>query len=216
MRSLDLPGQVEGRKATWLRQGEALVPLFLALTVILPLCLWLQRDQKVRQKAGERRLQMALDYPELMWKMTMLLGAGLTIRGTFLKIAAEYRKNRTGQIRYAYEEMLFACGEMKSGVPESTAYENFGRRCGLPPVYQAGLPFVPEPEKGLQRTGIHSGKGSGLFHGRAPEYGQKAGRTGGDKAAVSHGNDVRGCADGSDCTGFSVNVTENAWREGRK
>ena len=145
---LDLPGQVEGRKATWLRQREALVPLFLALTVILPLCLWLQRDQKVRQKAGERRLQMALDYPELMWKMTMLLGAGLTIRGTFLKIAAEYRKNRTGQIRYAYEEMLFACGEMKSGVPESTAYENFGRRCGLPQYIKLGSLLSQNLKKG--------------------------------------------------------------------
>lgn len=145
---LDLPGQVEGRKATWLRQREALVPLFLALTVILPLCLWLQRDQKVRQKAGERRLQMALDYPELMWKMTMLLGAGLTIRGTFLKITAEYRKNRTGQIRYAYEEMLFACGEMKSGVPESTAYENFGRRCGLPQYIKLGSLLSQNLKKG--------------------------------------------------------------------
>ena len=146
--ALKLPDQVDGRRVTWLRQNEPLFPLMLALTVILPLCLWVQRDQKIRQRARERNVQMALDYPELMWKMTMLLGAGLTIRGTFLRIAAEYKRNRRGEARYAYEEMLFACSEMKSGVPESTAYENFGRRCDLPQYVKLGSLLSQNLKKG--------------------------------------------------------------------
>lgn len=145
---LELPSQVEGRSITWLRQPQQLFPLLLALTVVLPLCLWLQRDQKIRQKARERKLQMTLDYSELMWKMTMLLGAGLTIRGTFSRIAAEYKRSRTGQKRYAYEELLFTCGEMRSGVPESTAYENFGRRCDLPQYVKLGSLLSQNLKKG--------------------------------------------------------------------
>ena len=145
---LELPSQVEGRSVTWLRQPQQLFPLLLALTVVLPLCLWLQRDQKIRQKARERKLQMTLDYSELMWKMTMLLGAGLTIRGTFSRIAAEYKRSRTGQKRYAYEELLFTCGEMRSGVPESTAYENFGRRCDLPQYVKLGSLLSQNLKKG--------------------------------------------------------------------
>lgn len=145
---LELPSQVEGRSITWLRQPQQLFPLLLALTVVLPLCLWLQRDQKIRQKVRERKLQMTLDYSELMWKMTMLLGAGLTIRGTFSRIAAEYKRSRTGQKRYAYEELLFTCGEMRSGVPESTAYENFGRRCDLPQYVKLGSLLSQNLKKG--------------------------------------------------------------------
>ncbi len=145
---LELPSQVEGRSIIWLRQPQQLFPLLLALTVVLPLCLWLQRDQKIRQKARERKLQMTLDYSELMWKMTMLLGAGLTIRGTFSRIAAEYKRSRTGQKRYAYEELLFTCGEMRSGVPESTAYENFGRRCDLPQYVKLGSLLSQNLKKG--------------------------------------------------------------------
>lgn len=146
--ALKLPDQVNGRRITWFRQNEQLFPLLLTLTAILPLCLWLQRDQQIRQKARERKLQMTLDYPELMWKMTMLLGAGLTIRGTFLRIAAEYKRNPRGEARYAYEEMLFTCGEMKSGVPESTAYENFGRRCDLPQYVKLGSLLSQNLKKG--------------------------------------------------------------------
>lgn len=145
---LELPSQVEGRSITWLRQPQQLFPLLLALTVVLPLCLWLQRDQKIRQQARERKLQMTLDYSELMWKMTMLLGAGLTIRGTFSRIAAEYKRNRTGQKRYAYEELLFTCSEMRSGVPERTAYENFGRRCDLPQYVKLGSLLSQNLKKG--------------------------------------------------------------------
>ena len=44
--------------------------------------------------------------------------------------------------------MLFACGEMKSGVPESTAYENFGRRCGLPQYIKLGSLLSQNLKKG--------------------------------------------------------------------
>ena len=32
-----------------------------------------------------------------------------------------------------YEEMLYSCYEMQCGVSESSAYERFGKRCGLQP-----------------------------------------------------------------------------------
>ena len=37
-------------------------------------------------------------------------------------------KEQSG-IRWAYEEMVAACNEMRSGIAEARAYERFGRRC---------------------------------------------------------------------------------------
>lgn len=145
---LTLPGWIAGRKVTWMQASEKLFPLFLFLTILLPYLVWLWKDQQIHEKIKERDLQLRADYGELLWKMTMLLGAGLTIRGAFMKIAADYQKEKEGRVRYAYEEMLSACIEMKSGVAEGTAYENFGRRCGLPGYIKLGSLLSQNLKKG--------------------------------------------------------------------
>ena len=67
---------------------------------------------------------------DVVFKMGMLLNAGLTIENAFARIAEEYQQTRdAGKPRWAYEEMVTACNEMKSGIPEAKAYERFGRRC---------------------------------------------------------------------------------------
>lgn len=143
-----LPGTALGKRVIWMWQRGDQPFLAVLLMLVLPVCVYLQKDQKIHEKAKARKIQLALDYSEVMWKMTMLLGAGLTIRGAFLRIGEDYRKIRKGEFRYAYEEILFACREMKSGVPESTAYENFGRRCGLPKYITFGSLLSQHLKKG--------------------------------------------------------------------
>lgn len=143
-----LPEKVDGKTITWTRTSQDLLPLFLFLLVVLPICAYVQKDQKIHERAKQRKLQMEVDYPELMWKMTMLLGAGLTIRGAFMRIAAEYQKREQKKIRYVYEEMIYTCHEMKSGIPESRAYENFGRRCELPRYIKLGSILSQNLKKG--------------------------------------------------------------------
>lgn len=145
---LTLPEQVSGRKIIWLRDSQDLYRLFFGLTILLPCLVWLWKDQQIHQKLQDRNLQLGSDYPELLWKMTLLLGAGLTIRGTFIKIAAEYQKDPDKKPRYVYEEMVSACIEMKSGVAEGAAYENFGRRCGLPGYIKLGSLLAQNLKKG--------------------------------------------------------------------
>lgn len=145
---IKLPEELDGKELVWMIPEENLVPVCVFLAVVVPLCVYVQQDQKVHEKARERKLQLELDYSEVMWKMTMLLGAGLTIRGAFTRIAAEYKKEQKGSLRYVYEEMLYTCHEMKSGVSESMAYENFGRRCDLPKYIKLGSLLSQNLKKG--------------------------------------------------------------------
>lgn len=58
----------------------------------------------------------------------------MSVRGAFFKIADEYMNQRNthcSETRYAYDELLVACRNMQSGMPEAEAYAQFGRRCGL-------------------------------------------------------------------------------------
>ncbi|MCD7841020.1 MAG: hypothetical protein LUG56_00960 [Lachnospiraceae bacterium] len=92
---LVLPASAAGQKLTWLKEGASNPWLsVLAMTLILAVCVYLQMDNQVHTKAEERKKQLLLDYPDLMWKMTMLLGAGMSIRGAFVRISEEYLRNR--------------------------------------------------------------------------------------------------------------------------
>ncbi|MCD7764668.1 MAG: hypothetical protein LUI14_16070 [Lachnospiraceae bacterium] len=175
---LVLPTSAAGQKLTWLKEETANPYLsVLAMTLILTVCVYLQMDNQVHTKAEERKKQLLLDYPDLMWKMTMLLGAGMSIRGAFVRISEEYIRSRESAVpagqtkapgragtvkaagqrgkketqpRYVYEEVVRTCLEMQSGVGEAQAYERFGKRCQLPEYIRLGSVLSQNLRKGAK------------------------------------------------------------------
>ncbi len=155
--TLRLPETVGGRRLVWNRPSQNPFPVLVVMTLLVSVCVYLYMDNAVHKKAEERRNRLTLEYPDLMWKMTMLLGAGLSIRGTFSRIAEEYLRekqtcgqNRRFRIRYACEEAVTACREMESGIPEAQAYERFGRRCQLPEYIRLGSVLSQNLKKGAK------------------------------------------------------------------
>ena len=69
-----------------------------------------------------------LDYPGLILKFSLLVQAGMTVRNAFRKIAVDYKKGKRKKL--VYEEIVMACHEMESGIPELETYRRFGERCG--------------------------------------------------------------------------------------
>lgn len=89
---------------------------------------WVSEDKRLR---AEREDQMLRDYPELVSKITLLMQAGLTLRSAWDRITDDYLSSgQDGGPRYVYEEMRNARNKLNAGVPEETAYEEFGRNCG--------------------------------------------------------------------------------------
>ena len=127
--TLVLPSEIEGKKVSWSVPKESLGTVLAVGIVLIALLLYIQQDKKLDKLEAERKKQMILDYPELLFKLAMLLGAGLTIKGAFLKIASEYQNRNAKKQRYVYEELILTCREMEHGVGEAAAYENFGKRC---------------------------------------------------------------------------------------
>ncbi len=142
-----LPSKIGDRTLRWYYPKSSAYYLLIIFAILLPFFLWTHSDQKIHDEAKLRHDQLDLDYSEMLWKLTMLLGAGLTIRGAFARITAQYQAEKTSK-RYIYEEMLLTLREMKSGVPEAVAYENFGRRCGLPTYIKLGSLLSQNLKKG--------------------------------------------------------------------
>ncbi len=147
---LTLPQEVEGRSVTWMEPDVSMVGTFLVITVLASACAYLGKEQEIKRADLKRKRQLIMDYPNLLFKMSMLLDAGLTMQNAFSRIAFEYRDRKEKQTRYAYEEMLAACNEMKSGISEAQAYENFGRRCGETQYVKLGTVLAGNLEKGAQ------------------------------------------------------------------
>lgn len=129
-----LPESADGEKLVWeeCREDNS---MFLLAFVLLGGCLaYILQDRELHRQTEERSRQMLAEYPIVINRLTLYLGAGMTIKGAFYKIAMDYReKKKEREKKYVYEEMLFACYEMQSGVSEGKAYERFGRRLGLQP-----------------------------------------------------------------------------------
>ena len=156
---LQLPEEVDGKKLIWSKEKQNPFLSVLLLSVVIAVCVFIQMDQEVHKKAEARKQQLLLDYPDLMWKMTMLLGAGLGIRGTFMRISDEYLRERSVEkpsgrgrkscgMRYVYEEVTYTCMEMQSGIAEAQAYERFGKRCQLPEYIRLGTVLSQNLKKG--------------------------------------------------------------------
>ena len=131
--SLQLPEMWNGKAISWSRQKEhRALQLWIGslVTATLVYCL---SDRDLHGRVEKRKKALMEEYPDLVHELVLLVGAGMTMRGAFRKMAEDYEKREhTGKrISPAYEEIVYTCREMQSGVPEGAAYERFGRRTGV-------------------------------------------------------------------------------------
>ena len=84
-----------------------------------------------------------MEYSEIASKLQIYLGAGMTVRTAWERMAVDYKHRQAREPKLkspAYEEVVQVCTDLQSGVSESEAYRRFGRRCGLRPYMKlAGL-----------------------------------------------------------------------------
>lgn len=126
-----LPQTVEDRKLFWEEKPADPGPSILLFAGIVAVLMAAVMRSRLHEKVERRERQMILDYPQIISKFVLYLGAGMSIRSTFIMLGKEYQKGREAgkEERGAYEEILRVCRELSSGVPETEAYARFGQRC---------------------------------------------------------------------------------------
>ena len=130
-----LPDQVLGQPVHYKEPEKKQYPVALLGAICLAVVLWICFGSDLKKKLALHDTQMLLDYPELVNKFTLLLGAGMTVSGAWERIATEYEqgKKQGKPMRYAYEEWCRTQREMENGVSEMQALEYFGQRIRLMP-----------------------------------------------------------------------------------
>lgn len=128
----NLPDEWKGERVSWQQEVEDYSVVLWVLTIVTAVSVYAISDQDLHKQQEQRKKQMQRDYPDIVHKLVLYAGAGMTTRGAFQKIAGDYEQKAAGKdLKPAYEEMLYACRELHSGISEATAYEHFGKRTGL-------------------------------------------------------------------------------------
>lgn len=129
----ELPATVDEQKITWRNPTEKSWLVLLAASWGVGVLIFFLSDRDLHQELEKQRECMKQEYPDIVHKLALYLGAGMTLQGAFQKIGSEYelQKKQGRELSPGYEQILYTCRELKSGVSESSAYERFGRRTGL-------------------------------------------------------------------------------------
>ena len=129
--AISLPQAYDGRGITWSEKKEDNSLILLVLMWIAGFACFSLKDKELGKKAQLRREELLMDYPQLVSQLVLYLGAGMTVRNIFFKLADEYVQKREGGMkpRYMQEELLRMVRALRAGQSETKAYEEFAQRC---------------------------------------------------------------------------------------
>ena len=127
-----LPENFQGEQIQWYAKQPALWPKIFLFGNVIVILLYFTKEERKIQQLKDRDRALGMDYPEIVYQMVLLVGAGMTIRNAWENLTEKYEREKdlTGKIRWGYEEMETTLREMNYGIAEIKAYENFGNRCG--------------------------------------------------------------------------------------
>lgn len=108
----------------------------LGATFILP-------DSRLNSKIKKRSLEIMLDFPDFLVKLTLLINAGMNISKAWEKVTEGADKSRA-----LGRELDMALLEIRSGKSESKAYEDFAKRCRIQEVTRVVSVLLQNVKKG--------------------------------------------------------------------
>ena len=179
---LTLPREAAGRKLFYREVRERFWCRVLLAGGLLCICIPFLLDYQTEQGIKKRDRQLQTEYPEMVERFILLLGAGLTIRGAWLRIAGEYERRKAygeTSYHYLYEEMLLTRNDMENGKSEAAAYTAFGRRISMLQYMKFSTLLVQNIKKGsddlLRRMEMEAEDAVRFRRDLAKQQGEEAG-----------------------------------------
>ena len=125
-----LPESFEGKKLVYHFEYGMNFHLIWIMGIIVAILLYLREKNNDRQKLEKKKRELLKDYPDIVSKLIVFIGAGLSVRQSWEGIVKDY-ESENKEKRYAYEEMAKSLARLKTGTPENVVYKEFGRSCLL-------------------------------------------------------------------------------------
>ncbi|MBE5851536.1 MAG: hypothetical protein E7299_01055 [Lachnospiraceae bacterium] len=179
--SFCLPNTLNGMHLEWSVKKDKTWVIVFVVTFMIAIALYFLKDQDLEKRLTEREGQMILDYPEMVNKLSLYMGAGMSIRHSWEKIVTDYEKKKSTQTRYVYEEMWITLQEMKSGISEAAAYDRFGKRCNVQIYLKFSNLLIQNLRKGSTGLSVLLREESRIAFAERKNYVRKKGEEAGTK-----------------------------------
>ena len=122
-----LPTEVEDMKLSWKKKMDyrGLQVIILGIVTVLGIQLGKKKDEK---KAKQLEIaEKEKDYPMIVSELSILMGAGMSLRKALERIIARYnQKKKSGMVRPGYEDISVTYRKMCDGLGEVAALEDLG------------------------------------------------------------------------------------------
>ncbi len=133
---LILPTEHEGLTLSYHESTDHTYFMFPFLGIIAALALYMRQGSIKKEEKKKRESMLMLDYSDLISKLMVYIGAGLTIKNSFIVISKNYDNlidRNIKEDRPLYQELRTLCYQFNRNMAESDVYMDFGRRINLKP-----------------------------------------------------------------------------------
>ncbi len=133
---LSLPTEIDGQRIYYSEHEDQSYLLLPLLGVIAAMAIYMRQGQARRTEKKQREALLMLDYSELVSKLMVYIGAGLTVRNALETISQHFDALIARGIkadRPLYQELRTMVIQFRRNMPESEIYLSFGRRVNLKP-----------------------------------------------------------------------------------
>lgn len=148
---LQLPESIFGKQLYWEQEKEGLTIKVFLLEMIAIACIVVM--QKTEEKEAKKKQQEAIiyEYPDVVNQLSVLLGAGMTARQAWIRIAKQYQsksKEKEVEKNVLYENIVHLANRLIEGETERIAYEKFAKEVDVPCFRRLMRALVINLEKG--------------------------------------------------------------------
>ncbi len=128
-----LPANFREYTLLWKKSAGNMAPMILGMGVVIAVLMGAARESNLEEQVKERDRQLLCSYPDFVNKLSLYMGAGMSISSCLYRIASEKRHTDKGEREsYLQEELRYTVNELSGGVSEREAIEGLGKRCRLP------------------------------------------------------------------------------------
>lgn len=112
------------------------------ITLLFGIMIFLD-DARLTSRVKKRRLEIQLEFPDFINKLTLLLNAGLTMSKAWEKISLDSKKNCA-----FYNEVEKTVSQIKTGLSETEAFGDFAKRLKTPEISRVMSTIIQNTKKG--------------------------------------------------------------------
>ena len=148
-----LPERIAGHAIVWSKRPERRQYTVLLIGLCAMAGVAVGKKEDLRKEKERRDARLLAEYPRMLSQLALLLGAGMTVSHAWERMVISY-ENRCAQQTGVwekdpvYEEMRITYHQMKDGLGERLAYEQFGERLQLQVYRRLATLLVQNLRKG--------------------------------------------------------------------